>query len=288
MRRSPFKREAQVWRALDPIDRAKIRFQFIEALNCDATLPATARCIGTLPVTKYLNNMPGHRLYSCAWPSQETLADDLSCSDRSVRGLIKRLIDGGWFIRFRGKSSVYLANWPRRQRQSAQTEDDVDEVRKYDDAQPEGSCRHDRKNTSAEPLEDPIKQPTYHKTGSERKNASCHAGVGRPLSYACEETQEVGATSAPQNNFAVARPNPTPLRFPQSPATMCRDSSPKRCIQSELVERLQAELGLAPQAAWLAMMDISPGDLRVLESRQRAARLTVEDLAAAVPAKRVA
>ena len=44
-----------------------------------------------------------------AWPSQKTIADDIGCSDRTVRDAIRELVDAGYVtvVRVEGDSSHY-------------------------------------------------------------------------------------------------------------------------------------------------------------------------------------
>ena len=88
---------------------AAAKFAFLEAVACDPSLSLLDQRVSVLLICKYLNGKTGQ-----AWPSAETLAEDLSTNERSVRRSLKRLSGKWWTKRTgggRGQKSKYAPNW---------------------------------------------------------------------------------------------------------------------------------------------------------------------------------
>lgn len=83
---------------MDAKEFIRQKMRFCDALNADNGLTRTAHGVARQLVSKYLN-----RQNQLAWPSAETLANDLNVSVRSVRRDIRQLTQPeGWFIKVQG------------------------------------------------------------------------------------------------------------------------------------------------------------------------------------------
>ncbi len=112
-----------------------------------------------------------------AWPSYETLADELGCDVRSVKRAIKRLIEAPWFEANhgggRGNSNHYRPCWQRVTEESPfrSSERVTGEVRK-------GDQRRQKRVTgsSPEPLKEPMKESDR---ASDPQNSHSNTAGGR-------------------------------------------------------------------------------------------------------------
>ncbi len=277
MTKQPFETQSLLWRRLEPLERAKTRLEFLETLNCDPALSPLARCIGTLLITKYLNQMAGHPRFGCAWPGQETLGNDVGCCERTAREHTKALVDAGWFLRERRAGFVYLPNWPRRHGKSTSGAQSIDTKRQCDVGDPEEICRSNRKVSSAEPAYNPINKPV-------ESTASATASTCVPsISH---QPRVAGPIGTPQTLGSAIQREQTPVA--SNPSLEGREQAlplvgrpvykAPRDIQKELVDVLEAELGIDPEKGWLVMMEISRARMRALEEMHRSGTLSAKEI----------
>jgi hypothetical protein len=78
-------------------DFTKYKFEWLRALLADKTTRGIAHDVGSLLATHYFNATSGE-----AWPSIDTLAEDLNISRRGCIDGLNKLINGGWLEYERG------------------------------------------------------------------------------------------------------------------------------------------------------------------------------------------
>ncbi len=100
------------------------KLAFFDALTVDASL-SDVDCRVAARLLRYYNHNVG-----CAWPSPDRLAEEIHCSERTVRRSIKRLEAAGWFTiivggKGRGQTNQYV---PRFDRLGVAAHDDIEDA----------------------------------------------------------------------------------------------------------------------------------------------------------------
>ena len=139
---------------------------FICALSKDRQLNGSAVKIANLLLFDYLSGKFGD-----AWPTEETLGNDIGVTERTARSAIQRLRKRGWFSvkGSKGKTSNrYRPNWNRiaTRKESSGSDDPSSPTRKESSNNPENSRQLTRKETSSNTFEESFEESFDTRTGS--------------------------------------------------------------------------------------------------------------------------